>query len=209
MKRFILSMLFGGAIGLWGTAVPTAAQQTAPAGQAAANDFAKIEKLVWKHFESLDGFQQTDLIAREDVDPLLKKLSAAGLTLKKPDDLLKRLLTKSSFLYVELNSAAGRKFMPQVASYPDGYDRLDRLSRLPRGKQTVRDLIRGPGGERMIEYMTTAAGGKELGKMLSQDPNGGNFNAPTGRIYTVQDLLDYLEEQYNAQKKAGKAAAKQ
>ena len=64
------------------------------------------------------------------------------------------------------------------------------------------DLIRGPGGEKLIEYMTTAAGGKELGKQLSQDPNGANFNAPTGRIYTVPDLLKYLKQQYDAQHKA-------
>jgi hypothetical protein len=90
--------------------------------------------------------------------------------------------------------------------YPNGYDRIDRLSRLPLGQQTVRDLIRGPGGEKMVAYMTTASGGKELGKMLSNDPQGKQFNAPTGRIYTVAMLLDRMKQsQAAALKAAGKS----
>jgi hypothetical protein len=201
MKRFVLPAAVFFAAVLFAATFTARAQQPKSTNPAKADGFAKIETLVWQHYKALDGFRATDLIAREDVEPLLKKLPAAGLTLKKPDDLLKRLVTKSDFLYVELNTAAGRKFMLQIASYPDGYDRVDRLSRLPRGKQTVRDLIRGPGGQKMIEYMTTAAGGIELGNQLSQSPNGADFNAPTGRIYSVQDLLDYLETQFKAQKR--------
>jgi hypothetical protein len=209
MKRFLLSLLFFGSIGIGGMVLPTAAQQAMPSGQAAVNGFAKIEKLVWEFFESREDFHEANLITREDVEPLPKRLASAGLNLKKPDDLFKLLLTKTDFLYVELNTNAGKQFMQSIADLPNGYDRLDRLSRLPRGKQTVRDLIRGPGGEKMIEYMTTAAGGKELGKQLSQTPNGAKFNAPTGRIYTVSDLLGYLKKQYDAQQKAIKAKVNQ
>jgi hypothetical protein len=208
MTRFFLSASVFISICLCSLALPAATEQTAPADRTKPDGFATIEKLVWGHFKSQDGFRQSDLIAREDVEPLIKKLAAAGLTLKKPDDLLNRLLAKNDFLYVELHTQAGRKFMRRIASYPDGYDRLDRLSHLPRGQQTMRDLIRGPGGEKMIEYMTTSAGGKELGNQLSQDPGGANFNAPTGRIYTAQDLLDYLKTQYDSQKKAEKSPAK-
>lgn len=207
MKRFLAIAIILGSIGL-GSALLAAEQKAAQPSQASPDDFAKIEKLVWAQFEPRDHFRQTDLIAREDVEPLLKPLAAAGMALKKPDDLFKLLLSKNDFLYVELNTNAGRKFMRRIAAYPDGYDRLDRLSRLPRGKQTVRDLIRGPGGEKMIEYMTTAAGGKELGEMLSQAPNGAGFNAATGRIYTVSDLLDYLKEQYGARQNPAKSTAK-
>jgi hypothetical protein len=203
MKSFILKMVLFGLIGLCGTLLSAADNQAAPRSKAAANDFGKFEKLVWKYFESMENFQKADLIAREDVEPLLKKLAEAGFTLKKPEDLLKILPTKIEFIYVQLNTPAGRKFMRQIAAYPNGYDRLDRLSRLPRGKQTVRDLIRGPGGEKMIEYMATSDGGIELGKQLSQAPNGGGFNSATGRIYTVSDLLGYLKDKYDAQLKAG------
>jgi hypothetical protein len=208
MKTFLLHAILFGSIGFCGLNLSAAEKQAAPSLPSSANDFLNIEKLVWRHFESRENFRPTDLIVREDVEALPKQFAAAGLVLKRPDDLLKRLLSKSDFLYGELYSPAGRQFMQRIAVCPDGYDRLDRLSRLPRGRQTVHDLIQGPGGEKMIEYMTTATGGKELGKMLSQDPNGGNFNAPTGRLYTVNDLLDYLKEQYEARQKSGKTPAK-
>ena len=50
--------------------------------------------------------------------------------------------------------------------------------------------------------MTTAPGGKELGKQLSDDPDGKRFNTPTGRIYTVPLLLSRLQESYAAALKA-------
>ncbi len=53
----------------------------------------------------------------------------------------------------------------------------------------------------MIQYMTTAQGGKEMGKMLSQAPQGADFNKPTGRIYTVPMLLKHLQEEYRAAEK--------
>jgi hypothetical protein len=135
---------------------------------------------------------------------LLKKLPTAGLKLKNPDDLLGRLLPEDDFLYNELNSDNGREFAQDIASLPNGYDRVDRLCRIPRGQQTVHDLVQGPDGAKMIEYMTTSSGGKELGKQLANCPNGGNFNAPTGRIYNVPQLLKYLKTQFDAQKTAKK-----
>jgi hypothetical protein len=206
MKSFLFNVILIGSVGLCGMTLSAADNQPVPTNKAAADEFDKIEKLVWKYFESMDNFRSADLIARDDVEPLLKKLAAAGFTLKKPDDLYKKLLTKNDFIYVQLNTPTGRNFMREIASYPNGYDRLERLSRLPRGEQTVRDLIRGPGGERMIDYMANAAGGKELGKYLSNAPDGADFNAPTGKIYTVSDLLKYLKEKYEAQKKAGSSS---
>jgi hypothetical protein len=203
MKRLLFVAFLVGSIGL-GEVTNSAADGQDTSAKATTNGFAKIENLVSDHFGAQKDFRRTDLITREDVEPLVKKLAAEGLTLKKPDDLYKRMLTRNDFLYVELYTPAGRKFMQRIASYKDGYDRLDRLSRLPRGKQTVHDLIRGPGGERMLEYMTTSAGGKALGRQLSQDPGGENFNSLTGRIYTVQNLFDYLKRQYDAQQQASK-----
>jgi hypothetical protein len=44
--------------------------------------------------------------------------------------------------------------MRHVAGMPGGYDRVDRLSRIP-GAGDRRALINTPGGHKMIEYMTT------------------------------------------------------
>ena len=58
------------------------------------------------------------------------------------------------------------------------------------------EVIRGPGGDEMIEYMTTSKGGKNLGKLLENAPEGNNFNRPTGRIYTAEMLVQALKKSY-------------
>ena len=114
----------------------------------------------------------------------------------------------SEFLIRQLRSHSGRSFMSRVSSYSNAYDRLDRLTRLPHGRQTMHDLIHGVGGEKMIEYMTTTPGGKNLGKQLSNAPKGRDFNQPTGRIYTAKMLLGRLQKSYAAAKEARAAAGK-
>ncbi len=83
-----------------------------------------------------------------------------------------------------------------MAKYPEGYDRLDRMVRLPRGEIFTEDLIHNPGGYQMVEYMATAQGGIEMGKMLSETPKGKNFNQPTGRIYTAEQLIARVKKSY-------------
>jgi hypothetical protein len=183
-----------------------------PAGSSATSKstlpFSEVERIVWRYFKNRPDFQPTDLITREDVAPLLAKLRQRGFPLSDAGQaqMLSKIPTKGEFLVSQLSTPSGREFMRCIADYPNGYDRLERLSRLPRGQQTVRDLIRGPGGEKMIGYMATTSGGRELGKMLSDAPNGANFNASTGRIYTAPMLLDRLE-QLNAAGTSGQTRA--
>ncbi|MEN6406431.1 MAG: hypothetical protein ABFC77_08165, partial [Thermoguttaceae bacterium] len=155
--------------------------------------FDEVEKTVSRHFSSLTDYQANDLLHREMVKPLLDRLCEQGF-LKRTDAtrILDKVPTKDEFLVDQLATPNGRAFMRRVSVYPGAYDRLDRLSRMAHGRQTVRDLIRGPDGEKMIEYMTQSPGGRNLGKMLSRDPGAGQFNAPTGRIYTEAMLLAEL-----------------
>jgi len=160
--------------------------------------YKDIERVVSKHFGRQPDFQPRDLITRDQVKPLLGQLKRLGLPLADADQILELVPAKGEFLVDQLSTPAGRRFMRDASEYPGAYDRLDRLSRMIHGKQTLRDLIRGPDGYKMIEYMTTAPGGKSLGKMLSKAPHAGKFNEPTGRIYTVDMLLARLEESRQA-----------
>ncbi|MBU4272528.1 MAG: hypothetical protein KKE86_05480 [Planctomycetes bacterium] len=166
--------------------------------------FAEIRQTVLGYFKDQPNYRPGDLITRKKVEPLLVRLQEMGLPLPEKKEILDAVPVEGEFLAGQLSTPAGWKFMRQISRYPDAYDRLDRLSRLPRGRQTVRDLIRGPDGYKMIEYMTTAAGGKELGKMLSNSPNGKKFNAPTGRVYTAEILLERLEQSRAASVKAAR-----
>lgn len=171
-------------------AVPPAA---ATAAESPLSDFTEVEAIVTSHLNHRKGYQPGDLISQADWDAILANLGRAGWTPRDAAQTRKSLLPANDFLVLEARSKEGRTFMRQVARYPSGYDRLDRLARMPYGINTVRRLIQGPDGYKMLEYMTTTSGGTELGRQLSQSADGKNFNRPTGRIYTAAQLLDRLE----------------
>jgi hypothetical protein len=165
---------------------------------------SEIKQVVLGYFQAKPDYRAGDLITREEVEPLLGKLQKMGLPLADAKQILDKLPSKNEFLATQLSTPNGRKFMRQICGYKNGYDRVDRLSRIPRGEQTVRDLIRGPDGYKMIEYMTNTPGGKHFADEFASVPNGKNFNAPTGRIYTADQLLARLEQSWTAAEKAAK-----
>lgn len=169
---------------------------------------SEITAAVKQFFGDQKNYKPGDLITRGQIAPLLDRVQEMGLPLPDKKQILTDLPNKKEFFVRQLSTPAGRKFMRQIARYPEAFDRVDRLTRLPHGRQTVVDLIRGPDGYKMIEYMTTAAGGKELGRMLSQAPDGRNFNKPTDRIYTADLLVKRLETSRKESIKAAEKKAK-
>lgn len=167
--------------------------------------FQQVEAVVKQYFKKLPGFNFKGIIIASQVSPVFAQIERAGWDISKKDRqaLLGRVLPDNSFLAKQLSTKAGKKFAAQIYNYPMGFDRLDRLSRMPQGKDTVSRLIRGPGGYKMIQYMTTTPGGKNMGRMLSgsSKSKGGNFNKPTGRIYTVKMLLAELKKVYDRGRK--------
>ena len=164
-----------------------------------ALSFTQIEKALADHLSKLPEYRVGDLLTKSDVSSALAQLEQLGWQSLDPDAVLAGVLADNDFLAAELRTADGRKFMRKISGYPQAYDRLDRLARLPQGKRTVQDLISGAGGYKLIEYLTTASGGKELGKQLSDTPKGAKFNQPTGKIYTSNDLVRVLKQDFDRQ----------
>ena len=167
-------------------------------GQKGPTSFTEIKRAVLRHFDKTPDYRSGDIISRSDVESLFGRLERLGWTAADRKEILKAVPADNNFLVKQLRAPAGRKFMRNIAKYPDAFDRLDRLSRLPYGKNTIKALIRGPDGYKMIEYMTTTHGGRQMGKMLSDAPKGTGFNKPTGRIYTVKQLLTRLKQSYES-----------
>jgi hypothetical protein len=165
-------------------------------------EFSEVRQAVLRYFDARQDYRAGDLISREVAEPLLGQLRQSGLPLPDEKQIIESLPAEGGALAKQLATPAGRTFMRQISRYPDAYDRLDRLGRLPHGEQTIRDLVRGPDGYKMLQYMTTTSGGREMGKMLSNSPGAGDFNAATGRIYTVDGLLDRLRQSRAASVKA-------
>ena len=151
-----------------------------------------------RYFQALPDYRPGDLITREEVEPLLGQLRRTGLPLPDAKQILEKVPAKDEFLVATIRTPDGRKFMRQISGYRDAYDRLDRLSRLPHGQQTIRDLIRGPDGYKMIEYMTTAPGGQGVGQATLERAAGGRISMPRPAASTPPTMLLRRLEQSRA-----------
>ncbi|HEX3871141.1 MAG TPA: hypothetical protein VHV77_11925 [Pirellulales bacterium] len=160
---------------------------------------AKAKTLPWLdlvqfQLSKTSGYRNGDLITAGDVEPILKELAGRKWSTKELAIVRAKLVPDSALIAREFRTPNGRQFMRQSGRYQMGYDRIDRLSQLSDGPTVLWRLMNGPDGYKLIEYMATAPGGQQLGRMLSRDPKAGNFNAPTGRIYTADQLVAALEE---------------
>jgi hypothetical protein len=176
---------------LWAGIVAAAQRPSAP-------DMGFVAGIVESYFAALPDYEPGDLITRSQIEQVLAKLDDSGATVPGADKIIERGLGESSFVAKELGSKSGRKFMRKLARNPSSFSHLDRLSRMPRGEQTIRDLIRQKDGDKMIEYLATTKGGKNMGRMMANAHNGSDLNKPTGRIYTVADLLDAIKAAYTS-----------
>ncbi|MEX2118114.1 MAG: hypothetical protein WD847_00780 [Pirellulales bacterium] len=169
-------------------------------------EFSVVVKNVESHFAANANYRHGDIISRRDVTALFEALEELGWEVADRKAIEERVPLDGEFLVTQLRTRAGRKFMAQIAAMPQGYDRVDRLSALSDGKQIVQELITGPDGYKMFEYMTSSEGGREIGRMLSRTAKRKNFNEPTGRIYTAAQLIARLKESYASAQEPEKPA---
>lgn len=162
--------------------------------------WSEVEQIVKHTLASRPGYKPGDIIAKSDVHKALAKLAAHGWKLADAESILKATPGDEEFLVQRLRPE-GLNFMRHVATYPDGYDRVDRLLHMPRGPTMVADLITNPGGYKLFQYMTTSEGGVEMGRMLERIPSGKDFNDSTHRLYTEERLIARLHKSYDAEHK--------
>jgi hypothetical protein len=161
-------------------------------------DFALVVQAVGDYMQTQPDQQPRDLLTQRQVRAALAAVVAAGWDLPGQDKIAARALADNSFVIRELSTPEGRKFMRKLAQHPGTYSRLDRLSTLGNGQDTIHTLIRTKQGEDLIIYMATTSGGKNLGKMMAGTQGGVDLNKPTDRIYTAEDLLTALRVVYDA-----------
>ncbi len=182
------------------TLVPAAeTKKTEKKSAAELPKWDQLERAASAALRSREDYHPGDILARSEAQACFAKLAALGWEPAEAQELAAAVPGDDEFIVKRLrgkNNKDGQRFMRHVAKYPEGYDRLDRMIRLPRGETITADLIHNPGGYQMVEYLATAQGGIEMGKMLSETPKGKNFNQPTGRIYTAEQLIARLKKSY-------------
>ncbi len=87
---------------------------------------------------------------------------------------------------------------------PRVYDRLERLSWNPKGRELIEQLIEDPQGPAILQVMLEPAGEAATAKYLNDDPSGKNFSIPTGHVHSANELLKRLESVVPSQKKKKK-----
>jgi hypothetical protein len=167
----------------------------------ANSDFAVVSQSVQSYFAALPGYQPGDLITQSQIAGALARVKDDGQVLASDEEFVRRGVPDNSFLAREFSTPAGRKFIRKAGTYAGGYQRLDRLSSIPRGEATIRQLASERGGDKLIEYLATTKGGKNLGSMMGGVRNGVDLNKPTGRIYTAEELLAALAASLTAPEK--------
>jgi hypothetical protein len=161
--------------------------------------FDEVEKAVSEELGKISGHKPGDLLSDRNVAPVFKKLEGMGWTVADRKEIEKLFLPEGDWLVKQFRTEKGRSFLREVARNSGGLDRVDRLRRMPYGERQLSDLMRKPDGYKMVEYMVTTPGGKNLGKSLSRGKNGGKFNESTGRLYTDKQLLDRLKTSHKAE----------
>ena len=161
--------------------------------------FAKVAVTTSQYLDGLTSRQEDDLLSRSDVVPLFRRLQAIGWKVSDAREIEQQLLTDSDWLVRTLRTTKGTRFMRDMASFPGGYDRLDRMRQLPHGKQQLAGLINSPGGAKLIDYLTNTPQGRRTGADLTSSRGRGAFNTPTQRLYTKADVFKQIKTSYAAE----------
>src|SRR5262245_22869032 len=120
---------------------------------------ANIGQTVDAYFATLPDYQAGDIISRSQIEAALHAVQSSHGKLKGAEAIVKKGLADDSFLIRKLSSTTGKKFMRKIGRHGGAFSRLDRLSSISGGQKMVRDLIRQPGGDELLTYMTTTKGG--------------------------------------------------
>ena len=179
-------------LAVWLVAIGGAAE-TRAGRLASAHRFADVEKAVRDTFAELPNHRADDIITQGEVVVALRQVRQAGWKIPEPEKVLERVLPDGDYLVAQLRTRHGRRFMSKVGGRKLMYDQLDRVSRVPGGKALVRDLPKLP---------DAAVQATQLEQFLPKMGSGRrrrvkDFNKPTGRIYTVDQLVAALRGLYN------------
>jgi hypothetical protein len=189
----------GGSVCPWLLLVGLLVSGPTAAAEPKRADFRQVAEAVVAYFRTVPDFGSVDLMSQSQVAGALDAVAVAGWNVPNREQLVSLALPDNSFLLKQSATPAGKRFLRSVAAQPGGYARLDRLSTISRGKKLIRDLINDKDGYLMIEYLATTSGGHEMGKMMADTRGGVDLNKPTGRIYTIEDLLQALAKTYSGE----------
>jgi hypothetical protein len=180
------------------------AKSEKPTEPTAAQLKALVEQTLKKNPYYAPGY----LISRRDVEKLFSHLLEDGITsTEDQEDLAECVMSDSSFLVGRLKTPTGRAFMKKIASDPTNYDRLERLSWTPDGRQVIDNILKAKDGPTQIQQLKTSAQVAKLSKRLAADASTADFALQTTRCHTAEELIVKLQEVIAAKNSAAEKSA--
>ncbi len=162
--------------------------------------WGQVDSFVRRYFTKMPDYRQGDLISRGHVAEVLSQLKTMGWTASERTSILNSTLEDGDFLVQQLNTPVGMRFMRKVKSYPKIYARLDRVVRVPGGKNLLRDVIKLPDGHR---YAATnrprgVPGLEELlpKRRSSRATKVPDYGKSSTKIYTLDTLVKRLKKNH-------------
>jgi hypothetical protein len=161
-----------------------------------------VERVVADELATIPNYRHGDLLSQSQVAPIFAQLEALGWNVADRVKILESVLPDDDFLVEQLRTTSGIKFMRKIAAYPQAYDEIDQLSRLPSGDLMVRDFLRFAHSDRTFSnkngpspamFARLVPNEKRQGVPTPQD-----LGEPTGRIYTAAQFVARLQQSYRA-----------
>jgi hypothetical protein len=141
--------------------------------------FDDVEQVVDRYYVAQKDLRPTDIITQKDGAAIFDQLKRIGWDVADQKLIMNAMLPENAFLVTTLRSPYGKRFMRKSSSFDTIYDRLDRVSEQPGGKQLIADLVKLPNGEQFAK-LTTDVGDPDLIALLPKDANGFNRQIPNG-----------------------------
>jgi hypothetical protein len=164
--------------------------------------WAVVERTVAEHLATMEDYRDGDLLSQSQVVPIFDALAASGWKVADEAKILASVLPDDDYLVEQLRSPNGEKFMRKIAGYPQAYDEIDQLSRLPGGDLMVKDFLRFAHSDRT--FVNKRGPSPAMYARLVPDqkrrgvPTQADLEKPTGRIYTAGQLVARLAVSYRA-----------
>ena len=96
-------------------------------------DWPKLQQVVSRDLATLPDYLPGDLIVESNVMPMFDHFQQMGWNVTERRVIQRQLIKYSDFIAKKLRTKNGKKFMRNIAKYPDAFDRLYRWRRCRAG----------------------------------------------------------------------------
>ena len=167
-------------------------------------DWKTMEQITNQWLDSQPPRGYAKLIVWEDIAPLLEEVQKKGWAMPYARHLEAVMVKRSDFLAQFAASESGARWLNAAGGSQLLLDRVERVAKVEHGQRTLRDVAKLPNGSKFagakpqnfmpgLVDLLPLKGGKR--------PEIKDYDKPTGRLYTREQVMQYLHKLHEASQK--------